>query len=63
MLQPFNVTLPVYAETQAEAQELQETLREFAIKKYNEGVYPRAAKLSSLLKQYGNSAMVAAFIN
>jgi len=62
MLQPHNVTLPVYAETEQEAQELQDALREFAITKYQQGIYPRAASLAKLIRQYGNSTMVNAFI-
>lgn len=62
MLQPYNITLHIYAESQQEANELQDTLRNFVIDKYSQGVYPRASSLSNLVKRYGNSAIINNFI-
>ena len=61
-LQPYNITLHVYAENQEEANELEAELRDFVIKKYNKGIYPRAAALSNLVKRYGDSMLVDNFI-
>lgn len=62
MLQPYTIALHVYAESDDEAKALEADLLEFVKNKYNQGVYPRAASLSRLVKQYGNSAIVNAFI-
>lgn len=62
MLQPYTIALHVYAESDDEAKALEADLLEFVKNKYNRGVYPRAASLSRLVKQYGNSAIVNAFI-
>ena len=62
MLQLHKISLQVYAESEEEARQLETDLLEFVKQKYNQGVYPRAASLSRLIKQYGNNALVNAFI-
>jgi len=62
MLTPYNITLHVYAESPEEAIALQNALRDFVVEKYNQGIYPRAASLNSLLQRFGNSMMVNALI-
>ena len=62
MLQLHKISLQVYAESEEEARQLEADLLEFMKQKYNQGVYPRAASLSRLIKQYGNNAIVNAFI-
>jgi hypothetical protein len=62
MLQLYKISLQVYAESEEEARQLEADLLEFVQQKYNQGVYPRAASLSRLIKQYGNNAIVSAFI-
>jgi hypothetical protein len=62
MLQPHTIALHVYAESEEEARQLEADLLEFVKQKYNQGVYPRAASMSRLIKQYGNNALVNAFI-
>jgi hypothetical protein len=62
MLQPHTIALHVYAESEDEAKALETDLLEFVKQKYNQGVYPRATSLSRLIKQYGNNALVNAFI-
>jgi len=62
MLQLYKISLQVYAESEEEARQLEADLLEFVKQKYNQGVYPRAASLSRLIKQYGNNALVNAFI-
>ena len=57
-MKPFNVTLWVYADSEEEANALQHDLHDFAMQKYNQHIYPRAEKLSKLIKQFGNSAIV-----
>lgn len=62
MLAHYEITLHVYAESENEAKELENDLKEFVKEKYNQGIYPRAASLSRLIKQYGKAALVNAFI-
>ncbi len=62
MLQPYNITLHVYAENPQEAEELETALRDFVVSKYNQRVYPRAAALTDMVKRYGNSPIVNNFI-
>ena len=62
MLRHYTISLHVYAESEEEAKALEADLKEFVKQKYNQGVYPRAASLSRLIKQYGNNALVNAFI-
>lgn len=52
----------VYADSDEEVATLQEELNRFVLNKYNQGIYPRAQALSRLLKQYGNNALVSAFL-
>ncbi|MBR2266608.1 MAG: hypothetical protein IJ882_08145 [Paludibacteraceae bacterium] len=61
-MKPYNVTLWVYADSDAEAQAFQQELNDFVVRKYNQGIYVRAGKLGKLLKQYGNNPMVSAFL-
>lgn len=62
MLEPYTIALHVYADSEKEAQALEADLLEFVKQKYDQGIYPRAASLSRLIKQYGNAALVNAFI-
>lgn len=59
-LQPYTVTLPIYAADEQEAKTLEADFKDFIRQKYNQGIYPRAATLSRLLKAYGNSIVVNA---
>ena len=62
MLQPYPITLHVYAESKQEAEELETALREFVVSKYNQQVYIRAAALTNVVRRYGNSPIVNNFI-
>lgn len=62
MLQPYNITLHIYAKSEQEALELQDALRDFIIQKYNRGLYPRAESLSRVIKQYGDLPIVNNFL-
>lgn len=62
VLNPYNITLHVYAQDQQEAQELENALRDFVIEKYGQAVYVRAASLTKLVRQYGKSPIVNNFI-
>jgi hypothetical protein len=62
MLTPHTIALHVYAESDEEAKILEADLLEFVKKKYNNGIYPRAASMSRLIRQYGDTAIVNAFI-
>lgn len=61
-LEPYNITLHVYAANQQEAQELEDALKDFVIEKYNQRVYVRAESLTRLVRQYGSSPIVNNFI-
>lgn len=57
-----NVTLWVYANDEQEVKALQDELNKFVMDKYNQGIILRAAALTKLLRQYGNSPLVNAFL-
>ena len=57
-----NVTLWVYANDEQEVKALQDELNNFVMNKYNQGIVLRAAALTQLLRQYGNSPLVNAFL-
>ena len=59
-LEHYTLTLPIYAADEQEARTLEADFKDFIRQKYNQGIYPRAATLSRLLKQYGNSMLVNA---
>jgi len=61
-MKPYNVTLWVYAEDEAEAAALQDALHDFVVEKYNQHIYPRAKTIQRLIKQYGNNAIVNAYL-
>ena len=61
-LKPYNIALNVYARDEQEAAELERVLQEFVMEKYKQGVYPRAASLTGLIKRYGNSKIINNFI-
>ena len=62
MLQPHNITFPIYAESEQEAHELEAALKDFVKKKYSQQVYPRAAAITNLIRRYGNNAIINNFI-
>ena len=62
MLQPHTIALHVYAESEEEAKAFEQELLNFVKKKYEQGIYPRAAALSNLVKRYGDSMLVNNFI-
>jgi hypothetical protein len=61
-MQPYTIALHIYANSAEEAKELEDTLKGFVVQKYNQGVYPRAASLTRLVKQYGNIPIVNNFL-
>ena len=61
-MKPYQVNICVYADSDEEMLALQEELNQFVVSKYKQGIYPRARALSRLLKQYGGSALVNAFL-
>lgn len=52
----------IYAASEQEAKNLENDLKDFMIHKYGQHIYPRAAALSNLLKQYGDSFIVNNFL-
>lgn len=61
-MQPHQVTLWVYADSEQDVKNLQNELDKFIMDKYNNGIYVRAAAVSDVLKRYGNSGIVNAFL-
>lgn len=61
-LNVYNITLHVYAESEAEAKGLENALQDLVMEKYNHGVYVRAASLRNLVERYGKSPIVNNFI-
>ena len=61
-LNPYNITLHVYAENAREAQDLENALKEIVKDKYGQGVYIRAASLTRLVQQYGKAPIINNFI-
>ena len=57
------VTLWVYADNEQEVSDLQKELNKFVMDKYNQGIILRAAAMTKLIRQYGNSPLVNAFLN
>ena len=57
------VTLWVYADNEQEVSDLQKELNKFVMDKYNQGIILRAATMTKLLRQHGNSPLVNAFLN
>lgn len=62
MLGPHMIALHVYAESDVEAEKLEEELKEFVKRKYEQGVYVRAASLTRLIQQYGNNSIINAYV-
>lgn len=62
MIKPYNITFPLYAESDEEARALEADLKEFVKAKYNQKVYVRAARLSQLLKQHGGNIFINNFL-
>jgi hypothetical protein len=61
-LQHYTIALHIYAENEQEARELESSLKDFVKEKYSQGVYPRAAALTRLIKQYGSKSIINNFI-
>lgn len=62
MMTPQKVTFYIYAEDEAQAVELQNSLNNFVRKKYNEGVLVTAGKLSKALEMFCNNFFVTNFL-
>jgi len=53
-LEHYTVTLPICAANEQETKTLETGYKDFMRLKYNQGIYPRAATLSRLLKSYSS---------
>lgn len=62
-MKPYAVTLWVYADSDEEVKQLQDSLDDFTMSRYKQKVYVRASKIHDLIARHGNSPMVNAFIN
>ena len=57
-MKQYNITIPIYADSDEEAQALERDFKEFMKLKYSQDIFVRASKLSKLLRQFGNSMIV-----
>ena len=57
-MKQYNITIPIYADSDEEAQALERDFKEFMKLKYSQDIFVRASKLSNLLRQFGNSMIV-----
>ena len=57
-LEPYSVTLWVYADNESDVKALQKELHDFVSAKYNQGVYIKATTLRRLLQKYGSNVIV-----
>ena len=59
---PNKVTFYVYAENEAQVQELQAALNNFVREQYNKGVIVSAPKLTKALHSFGNNFLITNFL-
>ncbi len=62
MLQPYKIDLYVYAESQAEADGLEDTLKGFVNRQRERGVAVTAQKLNALLRKWGDNFLITNFL-
>lgn len=58
MIQPYKMEVFIYASSQAEIEELQQTLRQFIEDHRNEGRAVTASKVSSAIKKWRDNTIV-----
>ncbi len=61
-MKPYKATFYVYAESETEISELENTLRSFVSEKYQKGVLVTASRLSDALRRYGGHFLVTTFL-
>lgn len=59
---PYEIRIHVYANSQAEADELQQAFRAFVIDKRNHGIAVTASKVTGVLKAFGNHPIVSNYL-
>ena len=60
-MKPYKIEIYVYAESEAEAQAVQEAARSFVRKKYAKGILVTAKKIISALSRFEDNIMVNQF--
>lgn len=61
-MQPYKITMYVYADNQQQADELQQSLYAFVDIKRQHGIAVTASKLTDALNKYGNNYFVNQFL-
>lgn len=59
---PNKVTFYVYAENDAQVQELQTALNNFVRDQYNKGTIVSATKLTKAIRSFGNNFLITNFL-
>lgn len=62
MMKPYQATFYIYAENEAEVQELQRELNSFVRDKYNKGILVTSKKLVNALRKFGDNFIVNNFL-
>lgn len=62
MLKPYKIDMYVYAESQDEADKLEQTLKAFVNQQRERGVAVTAQRLNALLCQWGNNPIITNFL-
>lgn len=62
MLQPYKITMYAYAETQDEADKLEQALKDFVNRQRERGAAVTAERLNALLAQWGNNPIITQFL-
>lgn len=60
-MQPYKIDLYVYAESEQQAESLQEALKSFVIEKREQGIVVTASSLSYALNRFKNSSLILNF--
>lgn len=61
-MKPYQATFYIYAENEAEVQELQRELNNFVRERYNNGIIVTSTKLTDALRRFGNNFIVNNFL-
>ena len=60
-MQPYKIDLYVYAESEQQAEYLQDALKSFVIEKREQGIVVTASSLSYALNRFKNSSLILNF--
>lgn len=61
-MKAYNITIPIYADSDSEAQELERQFYDFVAEKRTQGIAVKACKLSDALKRFRDNYFVINFL-